>query len=471
MADTHLILEIDDAEIVATLAQRRRSTWLIQAVRRADISGAEGASLALGLRTALQGLDIQKALVHLAFSERRFLHFVLEAPRMPRHELDSLILRECRRLAGGDQGTQMIWASRELGRGERGTRHAVVALTELAWQPMLTALQRGGIEVASVTSLEEAASRVPAGQVPGRALLLDVNQRRARLLYLEQGAVVQRRRIPPAVGAGDADAAAALATHLALEVPRTIEFFANQGLKAPEAVAISPRFGFDATMTSMVAGELPVLALPPMPWLLPEGDPPPGLPTHGILRALLEGSELSLLSGHPRMRRDLRPSLAAAILSTTALALGLAGVVQLDQRGDSRALELQSAQRRVADLQRETERLTAEMDARRPHQLDPELAAIVGTRRPMSLFLARVCEASAVGIGLRELKLSSQTGISVSAQVQGGNRMDALQRMSTFTSALQRLPFLADDRGNMDPQQSAGGAIQFEFQAVWGGGR
>jgi hypothetical protein len=471
MGKPHLILEIDDAEVVATLARRHRRGWQIAAVRRAEIAGAEGASLAMGITTALQGLDVQDAEVHLACSERRFVHFAVEVPRMTAPELQALILRECRRLASTDHNARMLWASRPAGLSDKGERWAVVALPDQAWQPIHNVLTRSGIEVTTVTSLEEAASQSAGPRLPERLLLLDLNQQRVRLAYLDRGAVVQRRRIPPQMGAGGDEGAETLATHLGVEVPRTLDYFANQSLATPAAIAMSPLLELDDAMRAVVAGDLPVHPLPAFPWPLPQGERQPGLPTQGILMALLADSAMSILDQTDKARRDRRPSVVAAAASTALIAGSLAGFVHLGERAQGVRLEAAAHVARTVALEQQAAELTARVEQRRPRPVDPDLAAVLGTRRPMSLLLARLCAAAPAGVGIRELRMHSQNGLLVLGQVSGDTRMDSLQRLGGFTSALQALPFLTDDRGNADLLPGNANSMLFEFQASWGGGR
>ena len=135
-------------------------------------------------------------------------------------------------------------------------------------------------------------------------------------------------------------------------------------------------------MRASVAGDLPVHTLPSFPWPVPDGEKQPGLATQGILTALLAQSAMSILDQAGKARRDLGPSVMAAAASTVVLATSLAGFVHLGARSDDARQEALAQQSRTAALEEEARQLADRVEQRRPRPLDPDVAAILGNRRP-----------------------------------------------------------------------------------------
>jgi Tfp pilus assembly protein PilN len=471
----HLVLEIEDAELQATLLELRGRSTSVVARRVVEIAGSEGSALTIGLQAALEGIDTADVDVHVALYDRRFLHFALDLPKLPTSQLSGVVLREARRQGSLAPDAPLQVAVRRLHRGDRNlVRYSVVAAPESVATQLRQTLERCGLSMTSLTSIEEAASRLLGAVAREAVALLDRSASRLRLVVVDRGALVQRRRLATSpvhdVTHADADARAAL---LASEVARAFDYLRTQNHLTPKRLFLAPTLDLDEAGATQVAGPAEPVPILSCDWALPDDATAPGLATRGIVAGLRANDFVSVLEpiDATPSRGPQRRALAAAVAAVTLLLGGLGAVVvgsEANRAADERAT-LRDA---VAALTRDVDARVAEaatVAATPSDDVPTQLREILSKRRVVSLLMANVADAVPEGVTVQELRTDAETGVVLRCTSVAESRASALHRVSAFRRKLAEAAYLADVREVVESTAGSAGVVRFEVAARWKG--
>lgn len=441
----HAILEIEEGALSLTVASQVGGTLHIDQCQRVLRPDTEPETLSSAIGELLRAVDTEVRQVHVLLGDRRFLHFRIEVPRMRPDELRAFVQRECLRIGSLAADVRVNGHCQRLRRLSNGNyRFAVVALPSRAWQQLQPALDRNGLEVLTLTSIEEGMRAVLPANAPDIAALLDVSGNRARFVHTEHGAVTQVRRFLLPTMSNDREAAdPMLAAHLAIEIPRTLDYLAEIEHPLPRALFVGPRTPIAETDLDTLAGDIPVCERLPLPFGIADHQAPPSLATVGRLLAVQSRRPRSALEGmHVEAPRSPVPLLAA--LGAAAAGLAVATQVSpLRERNAQLEAEAAATAQTLLELGQQETELLADRDPT-PPLADEQLDSVLRRRRPASLLLASVCNAAPAGIALTELAYSNAGEIIVRGRTTEPSRLLSLQMIADFAEGLGRVSCLAN---------------------------
>ena len=474
----HVVLEIDGDRWAATVARIEPKRFVVQECHRHD-PDQEGASDASGLLRWLQERGLLEVPTHLVVADPSVRRFSLTLPNLSRKDLASVLERQARTMCSLDASHPLALSWRRSGKADKQQTNWAVLAVQLERRGERSLAQEilthPDLNRAAVCEMGEAVLHSLPDDIPDHLAVVDANSQGLRVVYLEHGLPRQERRIGLAAPPADVEA---LADVLEIEIPRTLDYLAEQGLPAPEALSFAPSLGLDEACRRRAAGDLRVLDVQSLgDERLPEGDPPP-LGTLGYLRHLAGGKGLTVLQTRHKRPRAVMLPIAAALL----LMIGSSGVVGGLRWQD----EISAAGQRIASIEDEVsrwqseqeraERESALMDAAQMNRLE----SILGMRRPASLLVAEVCRLVPGGVSLSEVAFAPDGSIHVDGYVEGQSRLDAVRLVGRYRADLRTVPFLtgitesvdyetalpSDDGSDRDDQ--AAGRLTFRLSMRWG---
>jgi hypothetical protein len=461
-----VLIEIEEGSATLTHVVGRGRGARITAVRRTSLPSTDAEDLGQALATLRQGLALEGAEVHVAFGDRRFLHFSLDLPALTPGELRAITGRECRSRGSIPPETRVHAVCRFLRRTTDGhRRYAVVGIAENALSSLLAGLRRAGLDPTSVTSLEDAIASAPTPPPQGAIACIDVGPGRARFVYCDGGGATQVRRIlVPRFDPGSGDAAT-VAMHLAMEIPRTLDYLAGHGLPPPRTIVTTHELPLAAELPSMLPGAAMdvVQFVPP---IRPDSDEaPPGFATFGLWHrsrsarapSVHRGIELVL----PRSwTRTIAASAAAAVVGTS-IAIG----VWLRQEIDAGVQMQQEFERQVAEL-RAVRSTTDDEDPTAIDADDERLGTLAGMRRPVSRMVAQVAASVPSELALASLTLARDDRIDLRGVATTTDRRAGLAAIAQLTGRLREVGYLAPD-GEEIRENGETGALAFRILLGW----
>jgi Tfp pilus assembly protein PilN len=465
----HTIMELEDGALTLTVAEVGRTGAVLRSCMRMPIGELQGGTLAQTLRSLHAEMPEESARLHLLLGERRCHHFTLVVPQLPPKDLQALVVREALRVAGLPAGTPVLARGRCLKRlpGQK-VLLGVTAMARSAYELLQKAFEAAGIEVASLTSIENGLAMAIAGDLPPRTAVLEYSAGRARFVLCENGApVMVRRFLVAGLDQSEAFDPAVLGAQLAMEVPRTLDFLREQGHGRPDALLVSHRTGLGDGDLELLSGDVAQCRLAKPDWQVVAGQDTPGLATFGLLRSLAEGAELpSLLGGVTVMLPRARwpQVLAAGLLGLGLVGAGAATMVCRDIAG----IDAQ-----VAQLQAENDRLATEIssfaNAAPAGETGPQrrLQQALGTRRPYSLLLAQLCNAAPATCNLLLVDFTRAEEVIVEGVVTGATRRQAVATLGSFVAAVRQLAMVVDDGNNEAGEGDAPNRLHFRFHLHW----
>ena len=458
------ILELEDTGLTWSCFEQVPRGLRLVACSRQDLDGLEPALLFAALEQARIELGFSGGPVNVVLGDRRFAHFDLRCPRLDGAELRQLAAREARRRGSFSPDVEIISSLRLIGREAGLYRFGVVALPKSAWDAVAAVLARARIQVASMTSLEDAMTGALPADAARDAALLELGADRVRFVSAHDRRVGQVRRFLLPAGSAAASDPTFVATQLALEVPRTQEFFVDQGQAPPQTLIVSHLLRFDEEHVAMIGGFADVrLFEPPVDGL--QGEMLPGMAAFGVLTRIRR-REVHNILGKREIRYPLTPrarAFAAAVVLVTA---GLCyGAWQL--RSERLKIEDQrdAASRRVAELRRTESAISAKAEPAVVDQ-DERVREILERRRPISLLFEKFCELTPRAIRLAELRFAHGSRIEVRGNVDHADRIAALDELSKFASTLQGLAFLKPRSQHLVPA-GEGQGLGFRLLFDW----
>ena len=446
---TSTIVEIEEGALNVVMGARDGDVVRVLRSARVPLPDLGRETLTNALH-AMQDDSLQGATtVHVVLGERRMQHFVSTLPKMSPADAVAFVVREAQRLCGMQAPADVMVATRVLRRLPGG--RLVIGTTALArsvFEPIREAFTAVGIEVGALYSMESLLA-LAAQPVDGRAVaVLECNAGRARFVLCDARSPVQVRRFLIG-GAGETNSAA-LATQLAMELPRTFDWLRETQQPLPAALLLGMRAAIDDdSLTMLQNDELAQVVRVPAPFALAqESMPTPSLGVGMLLKALCDDDVVLSLLDAPRL---VMPWSSGRLLSlAAALVVGGIGTWSAVVDGNE-FLQLQTAREQVAG---EAAELAAAAAAAGVIPVEAgagdddvggdaaRLELALSMRRPISRLLAEISNGAGPQLHLEELKFASTDRVLVVGVVQGRSRQDALAAIATFTERLGKLPYV-----------------------------
>jgi hypothetical protein len=465
---THAIVELEEGALNVVVGVRTGQTTKITRSLRLPVADLGRETLTSVLRSigsdALQGA----AGVHVVLGERRMQHFASTVPRLAPNEVVQFVVREALRLTGAQTAAEVLVAPRLLHRRSDGKLAlGTAAIARSVWEPLRAAFAANNLNVLGLYSMETclalAAERADGAASAETTAVLECNSGRARFVLCSSGSPVQVRRF--LIGGGEGNAAA-LASQLTMELPRTFDWLRETGQTLPKTLVLGTRVTIDDEMLPMLQGDdLQVLrrARPPVETAADMAQPSLGVAM--LLARLGAGQALPSLLAPPSVALPVRARhfVGIAALLAAGFAASWSAVV------DGTAM-LGDRDERL-EVQQETRQLEIEIAARAgtdPSALarlpdDARLQTALALRRPISRLLADVSNAATPQLALEELKFGSAERVIVIGVVAGNSRQEALKALAAFGQRLRQLPFLRTD-GQDEIVEVAGQPNRFRFR-------
>ncbi len=464
----HFIFEIDEGSLSLAVAEVRRKKIQVLLHRRVALPSMEGSALVFAMHDVLKDQDKDGAFVHVVLSDPNFLHFDLQLPRLEFTDLKTVMKREARRLGSVPDEDQVLLGARQLEKIGRGAwRHAVVALPENSLRPIKDALKREGLEIHSLTSVEEAAVRLLPRSLPDATLFLGHGAGRIRFVYLERGVITQRRHIlaPGLDDQGGGPENGFWIDQLSMEMGWNLDYLGDMGKARPESIVLSTDLDLSEEQVEKIRGELPLLEAAPPLFESPEGNLTQS--TQGILHGLVAGGAISIFGvrGGPR-RLDKKLVLWTSLSACLSLVL-LAGSGWVMQRGAEIQERIQEDRSRLQDLRSEREGIAEDLDAIEAREERARLRAVLGSRRPLSLLLAEFCKNVPTGIHLAEMSVKPDGALYVRGRASGLDRLGSLDLVKAYRESLQKLEFLVEVRERVERFEGEEAWLDFLILARW----
>lgn len=448
---SHVVLEIEEEQLVATIANLSRRNAAIRSCRRVAIDKLGEEDLAKAFRTVLEGENLANAEIHVVLSDRRFQHFHLDLPRVPARQLREIVEREARRRGKLAAEEEVICGHRLTRRLPQGMqRYAVVALPTEAFRPIERALARRDAKATTLTSLPDALARALPRGLPDRVLVLEITGSKAHIAFCEDAAAVQVRRIllPPVLASGEGPLEP-IVSHLALEMPRTLDYLESQKLGRPEAMVVGHAMRLPDEYLHMVAADVGDCVPYTTPYAVPEGCPEPGMGTYGVLQAEVRRQRFSLIGEwqSPASRRLRR---VAGIIVGGTVACAVWGATELSLEEAAMRAKLEELRSHTATLNErgapEGEPATAQSgDIAQDSAADLEsLGALFDERRPLSLLVAGACNALPESGRFTRMHVESGGAIELSGSIDVPDRVEALRVLAGVVDRLGAIAFTAD---------------------------
>ena len=459
------ILELEDTGLVwSCFEQTRRRVKLLRCSRK-DLSSLEPEELYPALEAARREVGFDNGPVNVVLGDRRFVHFDITTPRLDGAELRALVAHEARRRGSLAQDSRIICSLRLINRESRRLhRFGVVALPTAAWDPVAAVLARAHINVVSLTSLEDAMTAALPANASRDAALLEVSGDRARIVAAHDRRVLQVRRFLLPAGRAAASDPSFVATQLALEVPRTQEFFVEQGQAEPQTLIVSHLLHFDEELIGMIGGFADVRVFE-LPAQMDKESAVPGLATFGALERIRARSVTNILAvaepNYPLGARG-RAFVAACLLLATGLGYG---AVKVHKERKPLQAELARINTDLRELQAQESALAVDVEPDR-ELFARRIEGILERRRPISRLFAEACKLAPEAVHLEELTLVQDSRIEVVGRVDALDRLAGLDAISRYSAALQRLAFLRQKAEDIVPGAS-GNQLGFKLAFAW----
>lgn len=471
MTDYQTFIEIEEGGLSLAIAERQRHGFELLIQIGARLASLERNDVLMALREVLGNLPGRVESAHVAIGERRSIHFLSKVPMLSPREMSLFINREAHRLGSLAPDVEVLSSSRYL-KPQKNSTHlfGAVALPAHVWEPVGAAFEELGIEVLSLTSIEDAASEVLPEDFHNPAAILECSAGKVRFVYCEHGSPAHVRRFLLPGGESALGDSTLVATQLAMEVPRTLDYFCDQNCEQVRSLLISHKFGLDDTLAPMVSGDVEDFRLHSPP-IAVDRSQQPGLATYGMMARALAGKRVSLL--HDELV-EVPLRLGTKLLAAAGVLLGVAAgsaVFTLAPKSEELRLraEASAAERSEVSAELNEVRVQQAAEAERLAGVSPDarrLAELLHTRRPVSLMLASVAAAAPDGVAIEQLSLAPGRTIVVSGRVEGESRMASLDGMAAFSKALGRIGCVA----KVDEQVAGGvrpGSLQFTIHLDW----
>ncbi len=464
-----VFLEIDENLLTLSLVMFRGKAVQLQECRSVEVDDLRPDRISKAISPLVNDLGLKDLPCHIAFGDRRFVHARTTLPRLESQELQALVDREIRR-EGSLSGDKKILSEARLVRKLKDGRYefTLTAVPADVWAPISEGLIAAGLNIVQMTSLDDATAASLAKTEQGPFAILDLGTSRIRFVHCEGRSVRQVRRIfLPSTNLSDAADAAMAASHLALEIPRTLDFLSGLGCEAPGALLVSQRLSLSEDDLMIIRGDIPVCRRLEANFTQEgDGETKPSLATQGLINTVIEASSRSLLANKPIIvPRPIYLSMSWAAILALAFITCLAGVMV--------NADLEAAQADLDRINLATNELagrTAEwIEANTPEETasDPRLAALLETRRPISHLVAEVCRKVPEGMHLTGLRLLSQDRIEVTASVSSGSRLESLGLAAKFVQSLATIPYLSKQSEEIEENRLAPENLRFRVLLHW----
>ncbi|MBI5850653.1 MAG: hypothetical protein HZB39_06375 [Planctomycetes bacterium] len=468
---SHVVLEIEEEQLVATIADLTRRNATIRSCRRVAIDKPGEEDLAKAFRTVLEGENLANAEIHVVLSDRRFQHFHLDLPRVPARQLREIVEREARRRGKLAAEEEVICGHRLTRRLPQGMqRYAVVALPAAAFRPIERALARRDAKATTLTSLPDALARALPRGLPDRVLVLEITGSKAHIAFCEDAAAVQVRRIllPPVLASGEGPLEP-IVSHLALEMPRTLDYLESQKLGRPEAMVVGHVMRLPDEYLRMVAADVGDCVPYTTPYAVPEGCPEPGMATYGVLQAEVRRQRFSLIGEWqtPASRR-LKRVAGVIVGGTVACAVWGATELSLDEAA-LRAKRDELRSHTATLVERGTQEAgptpvpAGEVAAGSSADLE-SLAVIFAQRKPISLLVAAACNALPEAGRFTRMHIESEGAIELAGSIDIADRIEALRALASVVDRLGSIAFTTDWSETVAERRDG---LTFEVRGGW----
>ena len=454
------IVEIEEGALSVVIGHRSGASVAVTRSVRVPAPDLGTQALTSLLRTVASDTLQGRPQVHVVLGDRRMQHFLVTTPAMAADDVVGFVTREAVRLTGVANPAEVMVAMRVVRRtADRRLLIGATALVRHVWEPLRAAFAASGLDVVGLHSVEACLAAGDAEPVA----MLEGSSGRARFVLCDGGSPVQVRRF--LVGTGNETNSGALVAHLAMELPRTLEWLKEIGQARPAVVRIGTRLRLqDEDLDGLRAPELPRIERAPSPLVVDEGQMTPGLGASWLLASLCRGATLPSLLEAPRVVLPLTAGrfVRLAGLFAAGLVCSWSGVVDLEAGAQNRQLaELarQDGQRVAAELAR----FGATRGEAAARADDGVLATALSMRRPVSRLLAQVSNAVEGGIVLDRLDFASADRVVVSGTVGGRSRHQALSDLAVFGRRLRELPYLLAE-GRDEIAEVAGRPNHYRFR-------
>lgn len=465
----HAIVEIEEGTLNLLVGAHEGGVTRVLHSLRMPLAELGREALVAALRTI--GSDVFQGAegVHVILGDRRSQHFVSTVPRMPSADVLAFVRREASRLSNLSAISDLLLATRVLeplpgGRFLLGTTTAMRA----SWAPLAAAFEDCDLAVLGLHTMGSCLALASNGTGGATSAVLDVNAGRARFVLCRQQSPVQVRRFLIGGGGGESNAAA-IATQLAMELPRTIDWLRDSGHPMPRVILLGPRLGLDDDALSMLAGiEDTALLRATLAVECDEQQATPTLGSAALLDCVCQGRcPLPSLLDAPRValpwsgRRMLMLAAAAAIGAIGSTAAVVDGGKWLELR------------RQLAQVEAENDELANTITAAQQVLLersrpDPRLTHALSMRRPVSRLFADVSNAADDRVHVEEFTFSSTEAMALVGKVEGVNRHDALGAIGQLTARLRRLPYVQiDGQEEIGEVQDRWNVLKFRLNLAW----
>lgn len=466
------IIEIEEGALTLTFGVRVGRTAHVTRCHRVALPDLGRDALTAALRPLANELLQDNDGVHVVLGDRRTQHFVTALPRMPADEVEGFAMREALRLTSMPNADEVLMAPR-LVRRTKGGRMVIggTAMPRNVWEPLREAFKACGLNVLSLHSTEACLAAGAfstlhrAGRVASetaateRCAVVECGAGRARFVLCDGRSAVQVRRFM--VGSGD-NSPESLATQLAMELPRTIDWLRESGYQVPSSLVLGNRIGIADEALDLIRGDLEQVLRAEA--ISITGEVVPSLATTALLADLAGANALPSLLAAPVL--TLPPSgLRAAILPAVVALGGLCSLGALNQYG-----HLIAARNKIGEVLEERESLrqrlvAADVVIRTPFESEErlrQLAKAVGMRRPISRLVAEISNHATESILLDGLQFASDERVVVTGVVRGESRTAALATLAEFAEHVRGLPYFDSD-GQEDVSEVVG-QNQFRFR-------
>ena len=464
----HFILEIDEGSLSLVVVEIHRKKVNVIESRKVTLSSMEGSALVFALHDVLKEQDTEGAQVHVVLSDPNFLQFDLPLPRLERSDQEAVMIREARRLGSIPEEDDVLLGSRRINKVNNGSwRHAVVALPDKSVQPIRDALAREGLEIHSLTSVEEAAVRLLPKSIADATLFLDHGAGRIRFVFVEDGVITQRRHIlaPGLDDNGGGPENGFWVDQLSMEIGWNLDYLGDMGKSRPECLVLSQDLDFSEEQIEKISGELNLLPGSEALYSGPDGRLTQA--TQGIIRSLVIGDGISVCGALAHSGRvDGRLVLWTALSSALCLAsIAVTGWVM--NRGLEISGEITRGETQLQGLQLERQAIGENLDAIELSEERSRLRKALGSRRPLSLFLAECCSKVPTGISLIEVRVQPDGALHIRGRASGPDRLASLDLVKAYRQSLQELGFLERIRERVERFAGAEAWLDFLIVAHW----
>ncbi len=463
-----LILEIEQRVITLTHAQVGKGTFHLVSCDQVEVRSLRTGDVCDAVNHLLATVGTKERKVHVVLGDRRFVHTKIETPRLPSGELAAYVRREVLREAKLEGTTNLLLSCEVNGTiGRSKLQCGVVALPSEVWEPVRAGLVRVGVEVGSLSSVEDAATAICNQNQSRHLAILDLAGRGARFVQSDDGVVVRVRRFPlPSLDAniGSAEDQACAAPHLAVEIRRTLDHFKSAGLVSPEVLVLSHQVQNGNELLERVTGEVPLTEWFQLESNLCGKGLTPGLAALGTIRRLASGKVRDLRCGSgidvplskSRGVATLMAGIATVILGTAS--------AWVDHRVNNMSYEAHLMDEQAGILERSgaEDRAVRELETLGRKKLDRALRL----RRPFSLAIAAICNATQESMALDELSIDDAGELVIEGTVRESSSLRALEIIGEFTSQLRALPYLKRPVESVD-EGGIGEGVRFRVAAQW----